>query len=87
MNIFEVDNFVDELIDQGKSIDEIVYELARQKCYYTLVEIVLAKKKLWDEKEIIVKIKSHEFYSEQLKTSNPFTEDFIKSIKKFNSRE
>lgn len=80
MNLLEIDSLVDVLISQGKSLDEIVNELAIRKCYYSLVEMVLVKKKL--EGDIVTKIKSHEYHSEQSKTKNPFTEEFIKHLKK-----
>ena len=81
-NLFEINDFVDDLIDKGKSIEEIIDELANKKCYYTLVEMVLVKKKLGSDEDVISKIKSHQYYSNESDVENPFIKQFIKMIKK-----
>jgi len=81
MQIQDVENLVNDLISQGMSVDQIIDELAKKKCYHTLVEMVLLKKKISDGKEIQIKLASHEFFSKQREVQNPFTEDFIKILK------
>ncbi len=81
MNILKIDNLVDELMGEGKSIDKIIDELAHRKCYYTLVVMVLTKKELWSE-EVKTKINMHNFYSKKSDEENPFVDEFFKMIKK-----